>query len=359
MAPTDGTRDLPFDIAAVILLVSLTNFFVLVPVVSKTPLRIFFGFLFALFLPGYAFVSILFPETNEVSIENDGQRSGVETDTDSVQRGASWSTGTIDLTGRLVLSVISSVAIVLLMGLALSHTPWGFRTVPVLVAVSVFTLLCSGLAVSRRLEVAPERRFRVSYEEWPGVVTEIHDRGHEIAHHTYSHQHPRHMTDAEERAEFEETIAVFEDLLGERPSGYRGGHSPQTLAVAVENGLSYDASLMDDDLPYLLPEDDLVEIPNDFLLDDFVFWGFNMHPTFAAQSGITPTEPVFETWRAEFDALYRRGRQFVLTMHPQITGRASRIDALDDLLAHVTGTGDTWVATCREVAQHWREHYDG
>jgi len=170
VAPTDGTRDLPFDIAAVILLVSLTNVFVLVPVVSKTPLRIFFGFLFALFLPGYAFVSILFPETNEVSIENDGQRSGVETDTDSVQRGASWSTGKIDLTGRLVLSVISSVAIVLLMGLALSHTPWGFRTVPVLVAVSVFALLCSGLAVSRRLEVAPERRFRVSYEEWLGVV---------------------------------------------------------------------------------------------------------------------------------------------------------------------------------------------
>lgn len=167
MGLNDWVRDIPIDIAAVVLLIGLTNVSALIPAVRATPLNVFFGFLFAFFLPGYVFICILFPETSEVS-EKGGQMTDVNTD--SALWGASWSAGAIDWTERIVLSVITSVAIVLLIGLALSYTPLGFRTAPMLVANSVFTLLCCWLAVSRRLEVTSERRFRVPYDEWLGAI---------------------------------------------------------------------------------------------------------------------------------------------------------------------------------------------
>lgn len=45
----------------------------------------------------------------------------------------------------------------------------------------------------------------------------------------------------------------------------------------------------------------------------------------------------------------------MLTMHPQLIGRAGRIDALEDLIQEMIETGDTWITTGAKVAEHWRE----
>lgn len=192
-------------------------------------------------------------------------------------------------------------------------------------------------------------------EEWPTTIQQIHDMGHEIAHHTYSHEHPRHMDPEREEKEFKKTIDIIEDLTGEPPLGYRGGHSQRTLHLAEESGMRYDSSRQDTDVPYHHQKADLVELPNSFLLDDFVYWGYNMQPVFPYQSGISPNGPVFETWQQEFDGLHRRGRMFMLTMHPQVIGRAGRIDALEGLLQHVVETEDAWVTTCASAAEEWAQ----
>lgn len=232
------------------------------------------------------------------------------------------------------------------------------------------------VGVPRILEVFERHDCRCTFfvpgrvaEERPATVQRIHEAGHEIAHHTYSHEHPRTMSAEREETEFKRTLDVIEDLTGDPPAGYRGGHAEQTVGLLAEAGMAYDASLMDTDLPYHVSDPpfavsdipyeqydlDLVELPNAFLLDDFVYWGFNMDPCFGHQSGITPNGPVFDTWTAEFEGLRRRGRLFVPTMHPQVIGRASRIDGLDALVERAVEAEDTWVATCREVAAHWNE----
>lgn len=218
------------------------------------------------------------------------------------------------------------------------------------------------IGVPRILEVFEKHDCKCTFfvpgrvaEDWPSLIQRIHEEGHEVAHHTYSHGHPRHMEPEEEVDEFMKTVDLIEDLTGEPPRGYRGGHSEQTLSLLEEVGMIYDTSLQDNDIPYDHPDADLVELPNCFMLDDFVYWGYNIKPQFSHQSGITPNGPVFDTWQAEFDGLHQRGRMFMLTMHPQVIGRAGRIDALDDLVEHVVETGDTWVPTCAELAQHWRE----
>lgn len=195
-------------------------------------------------------------------------------------------------------------------------------------------------------------------EDWPETIQRIHDHGHEIAHHSYSHNHPDTLSADREELEFKRTVDIIEDLVGEPPAGYRGGHSEQTLDLVEETGMSYDASLQDTDIPYVLPERDLVEIPNCLMLDDFVHWGYNMSPAFDFQAGIAPNGPVFDTWRAEFDGLARRGRLFMLTMHPQVIGRASRIDALADLVQHIVESEDVWVGRCTDLADRWRTDVD-
>lgn len=55
-------RRLPADLVAVVFLIVVTNITVFAPILEETPLRVVFGLVFVLFLPGYAFIAALFPE---------------------------------------------------------------------------------------------------------------------------------------------------------------------------------------------------------------------------------------------------------------------------------------------------------
>ena len=55
-------RRLPADLAAILVLSGLTVATVFIPGLNETPLRVLFGLVFVLFLPGYAFIAALFPE---------------------------------------------------------------------------------------------------------------------------------------------------------------------------------------------------------------------------------------------------------------------------------------------------------
>ncbi|AFK22118.1 DUF1616 domain-containing protein [Pyrococcus sp. ST04] len=79
------------------------------------------GLIFVLFLPGYVFITALFPERKE-----------------------------LDNLERLALSFGLSIAIVPLIGLALNYTPWGIRLKPILVSLTVFNVAFSIIAIYRR-----------------------------------------------------------------------------------------------------------------------------------------------------------------------------------------------------------------
>lgn len=79
-------------------------------------------------------------------------------------------------------------------------------------------------------------------EHRPGLAASIAERGHEVAHHSYSHRAATSMTPAEERADFERALAVFADQGIEiattgRPCGRRRGGpltwSPSTACATT------------------------------------------------------------------------------------------------------------------------------
>lgn len=150
-----SVRRLPADLATVLIVVSLTCLAVLTPGVAETPLRVIVGLPFVLFVPGYAFIAALFPEAGESGDESnatDGIRGRSEPGIDGIE--------------RVALSFGTSIAIVPLLGLILNFTPWGIRLVPVLLAVSGFTVLAAGVAARRRWALPEGDRFTVPYERW-------------------------------------------------------------------------------------------------------------------------------------------------------------------------------------------------
>ena len=90
---------------------------------------------------------------------------------------------------------------------------------------------------------------------------------------------------------------------------------------------------MGDDAPYLLNPDDpakrMVEVPIHWVLDDAP--NFVYAPSANRMGPMRNPEEVFGTWAAEFEGLYRYGRSFNLTMHPQYIGRPGRLLMLERL----------------------------
>ena len=162
-------RELPADLAGALALVAATNVAVLAPLIRETPLRIPLGLAFVLFVPGYAFIAALFPEAGESPTAADAADDGTSEDADEAGLGSyvpGLDRSGIDGIERVALSFGLSIAIVPLIGLVLNFTPWGIRLVPIMLAVSGFTVVATVVGAVRRWELPPEERFRVPYREW-------------------------------------------------------------------------------------------------------------------------------------------------------------------------------------------------
>lgn len=86
-------------------------------------------------------------------------------------------------------------------------------------------------------------------ERLPGLVREIHRRGHEIGCHGYSHQLVFKQTREEFRIETLKAKALLEEIIGEPVPGYRAAsysvtqNSLWALDVLMEAGFEYDSSI--------------------------------------------------------------------------------------------------------------------
>lgn len=191
-------------------------------------------------------------------------------------------------------------------------------------------------------------------QRW-GLCEDILSRGHEIAHHSWSHRWILTLTPEEEREEMERGIEIITRLTGKKPAGWRSPaaeFSPITMSLLLEHGFRYSTNFFDDDSPYLHWVDgnrtDLVEFPFAWVLDDAPFFQYSI--TLPGRTLQAPSA-VAEAWCAEFDTLYAEDRAFTLAMHPQLIGRGSRLVALTRLIDHIQSHDNVWFARCDEVAE--------
>jgi peptidoglycan/xylan/chitin deacetylase (PgdA/CDA1 family) len=190
-------------------------------------------------------------------------------------------------------------------------------------------------------------------ERHPQAIEAVLSAGHEVGHHSYSHRIPHELDDEEERRDFERGLSALR-AVGAEVRGYRAPLSSasfRTAGLLAEHGLRYESTLMDDDSPYVLETEHgaIAELPPYFGLDDWLQYAYLPSPEIGWR--VKPPEQVVRMWCAELDAAAHYGCLFTLTMHPFVSGRPSRIEALREFLAHAKKRGDVRFARGDELAE--------
>lgn len=218
------------------------------------------------------------------------------------------------------------------------------------------------VGVPKILELLAEEDIKATFfvpgwtaETHQGRVEAILRAGHEIGHHGYLHKWPDPDKPAEEIEEFEMGLAALKRTVGVVPRGYRspaGETTDNMVRLLAGNGFLYDSSMMADVNPYRLSAGDgpgIVELPWHWSLDDAPYFLFSIR----TPRPIFTNDHVFNVWQEEFREIYRWGGLFDLVMHPQITGRPSRLALLRRMIGFVRTFPAVWFATGSAIAEAW------
>ena len=192
--------------------------------------------------------------------------------------------------------------------------------------------------------------------EYPDVIREIAERGHEIGCHGNYHENLALLTAEEQEKTLREALLSLEMISGKPTVGFRmpeGEINRDTLRIVKKLGFCYSSSLSDDDVPYIDKETGLVELPNHWELFDLPYFVFTWDPPIPnGQSRASNMKDVLENWLYELEGAKRFGTLFNLQLDPLTAGEQGRIYMLDTILEKITSDPEIWLATGKEIAEY-------
>ena len=191
----------------------------------------------------------------------------------------------------------------------------------------------------------------------PQLIPAIQKSGrHEIAVHAWIHESWPELKDAgEEERLMTQAIDYLTKVTGKRPVGVRSGgwsFSPYSIDIIRKTGLLYDSSMMGRDEPYHIiangQDTGILELPVSWIEDDAPYFG---------RTGALPSpDLIFRVYQDEFDVAYKEGTLCMLTFHPHVSGRRSRIVHMEKLFNYMKSKPGVWFGTAQQVAEYVKKN---
>ncbi len=189
---------------------------------------------------------------------------------------------------------------------------------------------------------------------YPDSVKAIVEKKHSLGLHGFMHETLDKLDNTLENEMFKKSINAFKKLGYNVPNVFRSPSfewNRRTPNILINNSIIADSSLMGDDKPYIIKTEfgEIIEIPVQWILDDFEFWG---HTKANRQKPISNPDTVIKIWQRELEGLYHSGGIFVLTLHPFVSGRWVYIKAIETLMKTAKTYNDLWITTIDQVADY-------
>jgi peptidoglycan/xylan/chitin deacetylase (PgdA/CDA1 family) len=190
-------------------------------------------------------------------------------------------------------------------------------------------------------------------QRYPEIIRACMAQGHEIVSHGWRWIDYTGVNEKTEREHIRLATQALKSLTGEAPVGWMTGRpSINTRRLLVEaGGYLYDRDALNDELPYWTKVEGRqhLVVPTSFETNDN---RFDRNLAFAHADD-------FARYLTDaFDLLYEEGaehpKMMTVALHDRLIGRPGRAAGLVRFLDHVRRHDRVWIATGREIAEHWR-----
>jgi allantoinase len=164
------------------------------------------------------------------------------------------------------------------------------------------------------------------------------------------------MTDDEVRLVIRDSVETIKRHSHQEVRGWLAPAISSTetfFDLLPEFGIRYTIDMVPDDqpMPIKVRSGKLITVPYSMELNDIRVMGLR---GYSAQKWASMV-------KAYFDQLYREGADngmvVCMPLHPFVIGQPHRIDALHDVLQHVTAHDRVWLATAAEIADWYLKHH--
>jgi allantoinase len=201
----------------------------------------------------------------------------------------------------------------------------------------------------------------LALERAPKLAAAIRARGDEVCSHGWRWVHQFRMSEAEEREFIRKAVASIEASIGTRPVGWlsRYLHTEHTRRLLQEEGFQYHMDDYSADTPFWAPvagsARPMLILPYALDSNDMKMW---VAPAYTPEMWLKYACDSFDQLLAEgaSTAYADRPRMMSLGLHLRIIGRPGRIGALRRFFDHVAAARGVWVASRREIAEHYARH---
>jgi peptidoglycan/xylan/chitin deacetylase (PgdA/CDA1 family) len=193
-------------------------------------------------------------------------------------------------------------------------------------------------------------------DHMPEIVAACVDRQWELfSHGIYNTRLISGMTEDEVRRVIGDSVETIRLHSGRDVTGWLAPAISTTetfFDLLPEFGIKYTVDMMPDDqpIPIKVRQGRLIAVPYSTEINDVRIMEARGYPADKWAAMI----------KAAFDQLYQEGADngmvLCMPLHPFVIGQPHRIDALHDVLQHVTAHKDVWLTTAGEIADWYYQH---